>query len=175
MSKKKAAGVTFFELVTTLAIITIIVVFTLPNLLHFHSRFTMQIEMQTYHRALAFARHYAINHITQVTTCALINLRCDKTSWGDTLTVFVDKDGDGTLDRDEKILHQREAIDKRAKLTYPRRAITFRPDGTPKGLHNGTFRYCITLPSGQRAGIKLSLNHSGRTKLSDHQKCDDAI
>lgn len=174
MEKRKILrGFTLFELLCTIAILAILITLSLPTLSGLSLRYRMELDMQLYKRYLALARHYAIAHVTQVTLCPLIENRCTISDWGKTLTIFLDSNGDGVLNPDEHIIEVGDALPDQIQFTYPRPAITYRADGTPKGLHNGTFRYCVTGINGELFGQSLSVSFSGRTKLKDNIDCAD--
>lgn len=170
---KTLCGFTLVELLFALAILAILVSLSLPALHGLSVRYRMELDMQLYKRYLALARHYAIAHMTQVTICPLIQNHCNKEEWGQSLSVFLDLNGDGTLDADEHIIKTGDPLAKQVSFSYPRPAVTFRADGTPKGLHNGTFRYCAKGINGEFYGQALSISYSGRTKLKDDNNCRD--
>lgn len=170
---KSSIGFTLFELLFAIAILAILVSLALPTLHGLSVRYRMELDMQLYKRYLALARHYAIAHVTQVTICPLIENHCNVTDWGKAPTIFHDLDGDGVRSPNEKIIQVGEDLASNIHFSYPRPAITYRADGTPKGLHNGTFRYCVKGINGELYGQALSLSYSGRTKLRDFEECTD--
>lgn len=169
----KIGGFSLFELLFTIAIIAILASLCLPSLHGLSVRYRMELDMQLYKRYIALARHYAIAHVTQVTLCPLIENTCTLADWGKTLTLFQDIDGDGKRDPDERIIDTGDPLPTQVLFSYPRPAITFRADGTPKGFHNGTFRYCVKGINGELYGQSLSVSFSGRTKLKDNNECRD--
>ncbi|WP_462163600.1 GspH/FimT family pseudopilin [Pseudoalteromonas xiamenensis] len=173
MHFSKQGGFTLLETIVSMAILVILTCIGLPNIHDLLLKYRMQNDMLSYKHYVHLTRHHAITHTALVTFCPLVEKRCKLTDWGQSPTIFVDINGNSELDQDEKVIHIGESLREYVEFEYPRKAITFRPDGTPKGLHNGTFTYCIKLLNGEKVGQSLSLNHSGRTKLRDELKCEE--
>ncbi|CAM3815717.1 MULTISPECIES: GspH/FimT family pseudopilin [Pseudoalteromonas] len=165
------SGTTLIEIMVIVSILAI-----LANLALFHLHpFFAQIRLENYghliKRTLSLARTNAISLNSQITVCSLASSVCDSSRWHQGLTVFVDKDEVGVFGDNDTVILVTEAINESDMLTYPRDAVTYRPDGTPRGFDNGTFVYCAEYKSAELAGIAISVSTTGKTTLKDTEQC----
>ncbi|OUS72627.1 hypothetical protein B5G52_07850 [Pseudoalteromonas sp. A601] len=168
-------GTTLLETMVVLSIVAI-----MANLALFHLQpFLAQTRLENYShlikRTLNLARNNAVSLNSQITVCALKSSVCDSSRWHEGITVFVDKGDVGVFGSDDTVMFVTEAINKSDKLTYPRNAITYRPDGTPRGFNNGTFIYCADYKSANLPGIAISVSTIGRITLKDTKECQNSI
>ena len=120
---------------------------------------------------LSLARNNAISSNSQITVCALNSSRCDNSQWHKGITVFVDKGDIGVFDADDTVVFVLDAVNDSDMLTYPRNAITYRPDGTTRGFNNGTFIYCADYQSATLPGLAVAVSTTGKTTLKDTEQC----
>ncbi|MBB1478348.1 MULTISPECIES: GspH/FimT family pseudopilin [Pseudoalteromonas] len=167
-------GTTLIEIMVVLSIIAII-----TNLALFHVQpFLVKTRLENYtqqiKRTLSLARNKAISLNSQITVCALESSICDSNSWHQGLTVFVDKGKIGVFGADDTVIFVTAAINESDMLTYPRNAVTYRPDGTPRGFNNGTFVYCAEYESATLPGLAISVSTTGKTTLKDTKECQES-
>lgn len=171
-------GFTLIELLFTLSLILVMTTLAIPS---YHDTFRKsrpKISLKKVKKAIVFSRHYAMTHDTFVSLCGLVQNRCHKDLWHETLTSFEDKNRNHILDDDERILSVTDSINLQDELSYPRHAITFEPNGSLRGLANGTFIYCTFDLEGTPSGLAMSVNHAGRARIKDARhlkKCKKRI
>lgn len=168
---KNSTGTTLIETMVVLSILAIILSFTLFYFQPLLAEYRKDTYTQTLKRILAGARSKAISSNSQITVCPLKAGACTKSAWQHGITVFVDKEAIGVLGPKDTILIETAAINQADKLTYPRDAITFRPDGTPRALNNGTFNYCVDNNNSGLNGVAISISTVGRTRLKASENC----
>ncbi|MFC3033907.1 GspH/FimT family pseudopilin [Pseudoalteromonas fenneropenaei] len=175
LSKGMQWGFTLFELLVSVSICAILLMLAIPSSRDFLVQYKMELTISEYKRLTALARLYAVNHTAVVTLCPLIENTCSHADWGGPASVFVDFDSNGQLDPEDVTLHHVSQIDTAIRLSYPRSAISFRPDGSVMALHNGTFRSCAKLSDGRAIGRALAINFSGKGSLKDASDCEDYL
>lgn len=164
-------GATLIETMVVLSIMAIMLNFALFHYQPLLAEYRKDTYTQTLRRILGAARAKAISSNSQITVCPLKSKNCDKSAWQQGITVFVDKDEVGVLGINDTILIELGATNQADQLSYPRDAITFRPDGTPRALNNGTFHYCIDNNDSEVNGVAISISTVGRTRLKASQYC----
>lgn len=168
-------GLTLIELLITLSLIIILTLLAIPsfdNLLH---KNRPEIALKQIKRQIFLSRSYAITHDKYISLCGLVQNKCHKDLWHESITSFVDTNKNHVLDGDEEVLYVIDRINIQDELSYPRHAITFKPDGSLKGLGNGTFVYCAFDLEGSPTGLEMSINNAGRARLRDTRKCKERI
>jgi len=123
---------------------------------------------------LQLARSEAIKRGAQVTLCK----SCDGTScsavsdWREGWLVFVDSDGDESIDAGETILRVGQALSDGVSLRYGAsyRYVYFKPDGT--AWPNATFAFCDA--RGAENGRGVIVWRTGRVRAWD-KSLDDAL
>ncbi|MCF7500489.1 GspH/FimT family pseudopilin [Pseudoalteromonas sp. L1] len=167
----KLKGTTLIESLVVLSILAILLNIALFEYTPLLAKNRLENKMQEIRRALGVSRHNAQTNDAFITFCALKDNHCNKDYWHKSLTVFVDNNEIGVLDSNDTIILELEAVNRLDQLTYPRHAITFRPNGTPMGFNNGTFIYCPEYKKASLKGLAISLSFTGRTRLKDTDKC----
>jgi prepilin-type N-terminal cleavage/methylation domain-containing protein len=156
-------GFTIIELLIVVAILAITAGLSIPSLQSTLAESRAQMYMKSLSRDIAYIRSYAVSYGTSVTICPLDNSRCS-TDWSKNITVFIDHNMDriqGGNDRLLKILTNPRIEDT---LTYPRKGLTFRSDGSINGFQSGTFRYCPVNKTSQFSK-GLVVNQAGRSRF----------
>ncbi|TMO54792.1 GspH/FimT family protein [Pseudoalteromonas phenolica] len=168
-------GLTLIELLITLSLIVILSLLAVPSFNSMLHKNRPEVALKQIKRQIVLSRSYAITHDKYISLCGLVQRKCHKDLWGESLTSFIDTNRNHVLDADEKILHVIERINIQDELSYPRHAITFKPDGSLKGLANGTFVYCAFDMKGKPTGLEMSISNAGRARMRDTQKCKERI
>ncbi|GAA58885.1 hypothetical protein P20652_0744 [Pseudoalteromonas sp. BSi20652] len=170
LSISKSKGITVLELMTTLAIVSIISQLSMWYYPDFLAKNRLDNHVTLLHRTINYGRLYAIENGTYVTLCSLESGKCSKDEWEGQMSLFIDKDKSTTLDDDELLLSTFEKVHEADTLEYPRNAITFRPDGSLNGFQNGTFIYCPNNKANLE-GLALSISQTGRIRIKSTDKC----
>ncbi len=107
----RSRGFTIIEFAVTLAIVGILVSMALPNLMSMLANSQLRSTSSELHAALSTARAEALRSRTAVTFCARTGTACasastESSSWADGWIVFIDRNSDGTVNSDEKIVNE---------------------------------------------------------------------
>lgn len=164
-------GLTLIELLITLSLIVILSLLAVPSLNSVLHKNRPEVALKQIKRQIFLSRSYAITHDKYISICGLVHNKCHKDLWHESLTSFVDTNRNHVLDADEQVLYVIDRINIKDELSYPRHAITFKPDGSLKGLANGTFVYCSFDYVGKPIGLEMSINNAGRARLRDTKRC----
>jgi type IV fimbrial biogenesis protein FimT len=142
---KHASGFTLPELLVVLAIISVSITIAAPA----YSEWAQQTQSRTVigklARAISHARNIAITHNSYAVICASSdNVTCSS-DWTKPLIIFIDKNRNGRVDNDERLLSHYKLLPEGAKLTWrgfgSNRYIRYRPTGLTDGS-NGSITYC---------------------------------
>ncbi|TMN87420.1 pilus assembly protein [Pseudoalteromonas phenolica] len=168
-------GLTLIELLITLSLIVILSLLAVPSFNSVLHKNRPEVALKQIKRQIFLSRSYAITHDKYISICGLVHNKCHKDLWHESLTSFVDTNRNHVLDADEQVLYVIDRINIKDELSYPRHAITFKPDGSLKGLANGTFVYCSFDYEGKPIGLEMSINNAGRARLRDTKRCKKRI
>ncbi|GMM85811.1 GspH/FimT family pseudopilin [Pseudoalteromonas sp. MTN2-4] len=174
-SLNHARGLTLIELLVTLSLIVILTFLAVPSFNSVLQKNRPEVALKQIKRQIFLSRDYAITHDKYISFCGLVHNKCHKDLWHESLTSFVDTNRNHVLDADEEVLYVIDRINIQDELSYPRHAITFKPDGSLKGLANGTFVYCAFDLKGKPTGLEMSINNAGRARMRDTRKCKERI
>ena len=158
-------GFTLLELLVVIALISLLVMFSLPGFTAFSQRNARTAAVNHLYSTLAFARQLAISEQTDVTVCGA-NERRDTclSSWSSDLLVMT---GNSTTAIDPNDIVRIVPALPSIAITYTRenhrRRIRFNPLGFSKG-YNGRFHLCST---GAETGSTLVLSQYGRLRLDE--------
>ena len=166
-------GTTLVETMVALSIMSVMCHFILFNYQPLLINNRLDNHIAKVNRAINLSRLNAISYSANVTLCALKNNQCYNDNWHKQLTVFTDTNELGVFDGNDQTLFYIEPTHPQDMLTYPRPFITFRYDGTPMGLHNGTFTYCPAYKEASFAGLAISISYTGRPKVKSTSKCQE--
>jgi type IV fimbrial biogenesis protein FimT len=164
---EQAAGITLIEVITTMAIVAIIVGMAAPsfaNLVYDTGRTTA---VNGFFHSLYLARSEAIKRARVVSICkSKDGDTCDQrlaAPWNEGWIVFVntDRDEPPQRDRDERVLSVHQGWDS-GEISSNRRAYSFRPH--EQGVVNGTIVFCD--PRGSAHARAIIINHIGRPRIS---------
>lgn len=159
---KKSLGYTLIELMSMLAVVTILVSVGLPMLNVFFDSNRMVSNTNDLVAGLNIARSEAIKQQSRVTLCqSSDNASCTGSGqWEDGWIVFQDPNGNATVDGGERILRLNAAVDGPVTIrsndvsNLIASSVSFSSRGLPKALNggaqSGTFRIC------DKRGLKVN-------------------
>lgn len=155
-------GLSLLELITVLAIVSILTLSALPAIGEWQRELTLQTSTQTLMRSLALARQEA------VVQGARVHLTNNQT-WEKGWTIFADRDSDAIQDDDEPLILSQGAIsDIRIRGNSPvSHRITYRENGASVlpngGMQLGTITLCA-VPATAR-GYAIRIAKGGRARI----------
>jgi type IV fimbrial biogenesis protein FimT len=159
---KKSLGYTLIELMSMLAVVSILVSVGLPMLNVFFDSNRMVSNTNDLVAGLNIARSEAIKQQIRVTLCQSADTASCTGSgqWEDGWIVFQDPNGNATVDGGERILRLNAAVDGQVTIrsndvsNLIASAVSFSSRGLPKALNggtqSGTFRIC------DKRGLKVN-------------------
>jgi type IV fimbrial biogenesis protein FimT len=166
----RSRGFTIIEFAITLAIVGILVAIALPSFMGMLANSQVRAVSSQLNAALGTARAEALRTRTAVTICAKSTAdQCKASSaaaanaWNDGWLVFVDTNGNGTVDSGERILNETSAVAAGIEVSGAAQYI-FRSSGTANA--QGTIQ---VRKSGATSGRDLGITSGGRvmTKAVD--------
>lgn len=161
-------GVTLVELISTVAIISILAATGLPYLQGTVQNNKMVAKNNELLAALNFTRSAAITQGTSATFCKrnTAGTDCDNSaSWNAGWIVFDDKNNDYNIDSGEPIFNVYRSLTHDLQLDFGKNRVIYNNQGFSPG-YNGTFLLCDSRGDSHKRGIKISA--TGRTRSVDH-------
>lgn len=163
-------GLTLIELITAIAVLSILVTWAIPGFQQFTARNEVAAEVMRIKSALAKTRSAAITRRATVTLCPTVDMtQCQITNnaegdaWRATLAIFEGQGEPGDA------LLRTFGESQLPSLTYRNddRPVRYKPLGRSGG-YNGTFRLCGRLDT----GAKVIINNFGRVRVeSERPSC----
>nr|WP_177208109.1 GspH/FimT family pseudopilin [Pseudoalteromonas denitrificans] len=157
------------ELMVSCSIVSIILAISSPSFTKLLATGERDNRLFLLKSHLMYSRIFAINNNTNVTVCPLDSGECSDL-WHKEISIFVDYDKNQKLNGEDYLLKIIGKINKNHTFTYPRNAITYKPDGSISGFQSGSFIYCLpeylTLE-----GKRITMSQAGRIKLQSTNKC----
>jgi type IV fimbrial biogenesis protein FimT len=159
---KKSLGYTLIELMSMLAVVSILVSVGLPMLNVFFDSNRMVSNTNDLVAGLNIARSEAIKQQMRITLCQSADTASCTGSgqWEDGWIVFQDPNGNATVDGGERILRLNAAVDGQVTIrsndvgNQIASSVSFTSRGLPKALNggaqSGTFRIC------DKRGLKVN-------------------
>lgn len=170
--KRIVNGYSLIELVVCVVLIGVISSITLPNFSRFFAQLRLNTSISEIFKSLHLARAYAVSHSANITICPLVSGSCKK-DWSGNIYVFEDSNSNLTLDSGEYVVRFHDKISSNDELTYPRRAITYRADGSINFMQSGSFLYCNKVFP-KLSGNRITVSQVGRVRIVDSNKCEKA-
>jgi len=125
-------GFTLIELLVTLSIAAILLGVAVPNFVTFIQNNRLATQANDLVTMLNYARSEAVKRNQTITVCSsTTGTSCaGSTTWDGGLIVFVDNNGDGTVDGGEAVLQVRQAMEGANTLTAAAQSsITYQSNG----------------------------------------------
>ncbi len=176
MHSRGFKGFTLVELMITLAVVGITLVFASPSIVTFIKNYRITTQANGLLSDLQLARNNAVTQNRPVTICASNNTTsatptCSGTNWGLGRIVFADANGDAIVDAGDTLLRVSASLSAgntlvAANLTTAGR-VQFRPSGMPAGITGGTtaaFTLCDDRTGAFGRVVNVSL--TGRSGIS---------
>jgi prepilin-type N-terminal cleavage/methylation domain-containing protein len=165
----KNRGFTIVELLVTIAVAGIIITIALPSMGDFIAKMRVDNEISQLNRLVLTARNSAISMEQDVIVCPLVNNACT-TNWNNEISVFIDEDGNGAFNDDDRLLKVKAATTAGDSITYAgQNNITFAPTGTLASVAS-SFVYCPS--SDNTLGRAVVFSISGRSYLTSDTNGD---
>ena len=123
MNRRTQTGFTLYELLTTLAVVGVILALGVPNMASFRQNSRMTATANDLHSSFHLARSEASRAKTSITICASADSMAALPTCGGELeagwVVFEDRDGDIVVDAGEPILRRFPAVNEGIVITTP--------------------------------------------------------
>lgn len=166
-------GYSLIELMTTIAVASILITVALPGMNSFRLNSNMTGHVNELISGMHLARNTAITTNSRVTVCASSNGNtCEAVAWESGWIAFIDRDSDQFVDGDERILRVGSDIDG-VTITadqYPA-FLMYRPNGRAMkntvSENSGRFTFCDKRGVSHAKAILVDL--SGRPRVADNE------
>ena len=170
---KKESGFTLFELLVTVVIAGLVMVFAVPEMRAFvkNERLTTQINTLVGH--LAYARSEAVVRRQQVILCAsddstTTTPSCSGTDWADGWILFIDADNGSDFDNGEQVLRANKALaGGNTLVSSTGSSIIY--DNRGFSPNSGTFSLCDDRLEAYMKSISIS--NTGRVRRGGSASC----
>lgn len=163
-------GFTLLELLVVVAIIVITTTLISPKVSTLLTDSQSKQKATELKQALVFSRNSAISMARTVILCPVsTNGTCGR-DWNQQLSVFVDENGDQTLNGNEQILKVLSPSLQSEHRAYNNVRISFGPLGR-SNVNAGSLSYCNTSSSRDR-GTSLIISRMGRVREGKDQNRD---
>jgi len=161
MRTQRIGGYTLIELLTVVAIISILAL-AAPSMASLVDSNRQRSRITELQRLVQLARSTAVNSGTTTTLCgSMDNIHCEKDWLSPTILIFIDRNENHNADEGDQIIFQDNIPQSRWYWRGSNRPyLRFRPDGLPK--EKGHFTLCPS-NGGPSTASKLILNWVGRT------------
>lgn len=166
-------GYSLIELMTTIAVASILITVALPGMQNFRMNSRMTGAINELVSTIHLARNTAITTNARVTVCASSNGdTCESVAWDKGWIAFVDRDSDQFVDDDETVLRSGSEADGLAisSAQYPT-FLVYRPNGRAMkntvSENSGQFTFCDRRGEGYAKAIVVDL--SGRPRTADKE------
>ncbi|WP_136255951.1 GspH/FimT family pseudopilin [Onishia niordana] len=159
------AGFTLIELLVTLAVLTIMLTWGVPNFQRLMEQLSIDTGISRLQRAIALTRNTAISQQRRLTLCPSANNKQCSPNWDLPLLILVGNvDGDA-LEGAEVLKVIAGGDLERVNFRNGYRWLRIGSSGWPRG-YNGTFTLC-----GQKASATLVMSATGRLRVGPPGDC----
>ena len=168
LAKPHQQGWTLIELMSVLAIITLVSGLGMPSLSKWLQHSAEKTTYNTIHHLITFARTRAVKENKYFTLCPSNDNQHCNGDWNNTLIIFSDDNKNEQLDEDDRLFKSitlptvTPCLEWRASAH--RQYLQFKPSGATNGTA-GHFRFCDSAHNSHAK--KLSVSFMGRTSLKD--------
>ena len=168
-------GFTLIELMVTIAVVFALGTLAAPNFVDWVARVRNTGYANQLVGDLSLARSESATRGATVTVCARkTDTSCDADgNWATGWLVFVDTDGNGTIDAGDTLVRVGEELASGSEIAVSgfgnTAYVQFRPYGGLKPPTAGTFRLCSEV-TGEK-GLEVSVVATGRAKASKVATC----
>lgn len=167
----KQKGFNLAEMMTTLAITSILSATAVPAFDGVIERSQLDAAKSEMSSSLALARSEAINRNLNTAICKSAGSACDNSiSWNDGWIVFVDENNNGTRDNAEELLYVNQMGLGKVRVLNDEQVtnVRFRSDGSV--INAGSINVC----AGSDTGLNIAITPIGRTYSSklDSSTCN---
>ena len=162
MKKIRAHGFTLLELLSTLAIVGILIAIGAPSLTNFvkNERLTTQINTLLVH--LQYARSEAITRHSPVVVCASNDGATCSGTWSDGWIVFSDEDSSNSVNGNDNLLRARDQLEGNNTLTSTGGAIIIFDN---RGFSpNSSSTFTVTDDRGASNARSITISNTGRIR-----------
>lgn len=165
-----ARGWSLIEMLVTLALMSSLLILTLPQLHHWRSQWQLRSVTHQMNSTLHMARQEALLNRAIVTLCVLDSeQRCTSPWQHGPLVVFRDPDNERQLSANTQLLTQLDLPDSFIISRHPSHMpwLQFSPDGSPRGATGGHIRLCqLTI---EPESVRFIIAGGGRSRVATHQ------
>ncbi|MBF6622007.1 MAG: GspH/FimT family pseudopilin [Pseudomonas stutzeri] len=172
MRPSHVQGVSLLELLCTMAVMTVLLSIAVPAISTFKQKQQIRSMQTDLLKMTHLARYLAMTRQTKVTLCPLTELGTCNQQWTQSLSSFIDGNGNRRLDQGEEIvgtLYVPDQITLRWRGMLPANSIHFSTQGVTF-VSNGTMSICPQNKS-VKAGAMV-INRQGRVRLAgDSARC----
>jgi type IV fimbrial biogenesis protein FimT len=157
-------GLTLFELLIALAVVSILLTIAAPNLRDYVLDQRLRAAVRSLEADLLTARGHAVFSAVSTVACPADSLAgcASEPDWSRGWLIFADRNGDREWQSDEPLLRAGQGVEGVSiRTTRSRRRLRFSPSGAAPGS-NATLRLCDL--RGPRRSHQLRLSSSGRLR-----------
>lgn len=161
--KSKQKGFNLAEMMTTLAITSILSATAVPAFDGIIERSQLDAAKSEMSSSLALARSEAISRNLNTAICKSTGSTCDNSvSWNQGWIVFVDENNNGTRDNAEELLYVNQVGLGKVRVINDAQVsnVRFRSDGSV--INSGSINVC----AGSDTGLNIAITPVGRTYSS---------
>ncbi len=175
---KKVIGLTLFELLVALSLISVLVALAIPAFSHFVSRQRADADIRRVYQALHFSRVAAVDINAVVSLCPANEegSSCAR-DWAAGMIAFVDANADGRRQPEERLLRYFAALADSSTLQWrafgSRFFVRFRAEGAITS-QNGSFTYCGAR-NDARYARQVVVARTGRPRFAIDSNNDDIL
>lgn len=173
MPEGKLKGISLIELLLCVAIVSVLITLTAPNLSSLLGKLRADSAITALHQDLQFSRITAINYQRFVTLCPLANNHCSG-DWSQGYQVFIDLEPYRQLDPNDTVLRVKAPLSPQDTLDNSANSLglLFSPWGFTN--NNSSFVYCANSTS-NASQTKLVISRAGRTRAQATDADDNCL